>query len=96
LCCALALGRPVPAGEVAPTPDRGARKSVSSTSLSSVGYDPASGVLEVEFKSGAIYRYHGVPEAVHRNLMTAESKGRFFTRNIRGRYTFERVAEARP
>lgn len=73
-----------------------ARVPVSSTSLASVGYDRNSAVLEIEFLSGAVYRYTDVPEKVHREFMAAESKGRYFSQHIRGRFQFERIKEARP
>ena len=41
------------------------RQSVSSSNLASVGYDPNSETLEIEFKGGTIYRYFNVPSFVH-------------------------------
>jgi len=72
------------------------RVSVASTSLASVGYDPGARVLEVEFRSGAVYRYFGVPDTVHRDFMAAESKGRFFTQRIRGAFRFAKIGDPRP
>jgi len=65
---------------------------VSSTSLASVGYE--KGVLEVRFRNGGVYRYHGVPADVHDQLLEAESKGRFFNRRVRDAYRAERLASA--
>lgn len=56
--------------------------------MKSVGYKPQSEVLEIEFQSGAIYQYFGVPKEVHEGLMSAESKGRFFNREIRDSYEY--------
>jgi hypothetical protein len=67
------------------------RSLVSSSAISSVGYDPKEKVLEVEFSSGAVYDYYGVPRKVYTSLMAAESKGQFLSREIRGRYRSERV-----
>ncbi len=39
------------------------RTSVQSTTLASVGYDVGTHVLELEFRSGEIYRYAAVPSA---------------------------------
>jgi hypothetical protein len=69
------------------------RKRVASTAISSVGYDEGSSTLELEFKSGSIYDYHGVPPDVYRDLMEADSKGRFVSREIRGRYPATRLGE---
>lgn len=59
------------------------REPVSSNALRSVGYDPARRWLELEFTSGAVYRYYDVPESVHVDLMKAESHGHFYTECIR-------------
>lgn len=53
------------------------RISVVSSNLSSVGYEPSSATLEVQFRSGSIYRYADVPESVYNGLMDAASKGRY-------------------
>ena len=66
------------------------RKPVESSAISSVGYDARSGMLEVEFSSGAVYDYFEVPRAVYEGLLKASSKGRFVSRRIRDRFPFER------
>lgn len=77
-------------------PVRIKRLAVDSTNLASAGYDRDSRVLEIEFKSGAVYRYLAVPPEVFENLLRAASKGRFFVREIRGKYEFHCVREAHP
>ncbi|MEQ1852190.1 MAG: KTSC domain-containing protein [Chthoniobacteraceae bacterium] len=67
------------------------RKAVKSSDLASVGYDQKSRVLEIEFHSGGIYRYHEVPREIFDRLLAAESKGRFFAGQIRHRFRFERI-----
>ena len=47
------------------------RKALRSSSIHSVGYDPATQVLEIEFRSGGIYQYFGVPAEVYQALMKA-------------------------
>jgi hypothetical protein len=59
------------------------RKAISSSELASIGYDPISLVLEVEFKNGRIYEYHGVPGNVNSGLMNAASHGRYFNQYVR-------------
>jgi hypothetical protein len=59
------------------------RTSVTSSSLISVGYDPQSEVLEIEFHSGGIYQYSGVPQSVYDGMMIADSKGKYFHRNVK-------------
>ncbi len=67
------------------------RQPVSSSNLRSVGYDPATMTLEIEFHSGAIYQYSGVPESVYEGLMSSASKGSYFHAYIRGRYQDRRI-----
>ena len=67
------------------------RKQVSSSNIRSVGYEPETRILEVEFHGGRVYQYSGVAEGVHRNLMLADSKGSFFSTHIRDRYPTKRV-----
>ena len=62
------------------------RKPVASTVLAEVGYDEPSGVLEVQFRSGRVYRYFQVPRTAYRALMKAESIGGYFNREIKTRY----------
>ena len=70
------------------------REPVESSTLASVGYDETQVLLELEFRSGELYRYFGPPHNIHRELMTAESKGRFFNQNIRDRFPYVRLPRA--
>jgi|GEM_PF-77718 len=47
------------------------RAAVTSRSLRSLGYDPEQQVLEVEFSSGALYRYEEVPPEAVQALLAA-------------------------
>ncbi len=67
------------------------RIPVDSSNLASVGFDPFSNLLEIEFRSGRIYQYFNVPVSIHAGLMTANSHGTYFARYIRGRYRFRRI-----
>lgn len=68
------------------------RTPVSSASLRSVGYDDEDGTLELEFHGGGVYEYFDVPGRVYRDLLRAESKGRFFHDEIRGKFDYRRLA----
>lgn len=59
---------------------------------SSVGYDEQEKMLEIEFRNGGIYRYSGVTKEFFSQFMSANSKGRFFTLKIRGKFPFSRVS----
>ena len=67
------------------------RISVSSSNISSVGYDRQTNILEVEFSSGDIYQYFNVPEHLYNNLMGASSKGQFFNDYIKYDYRYQKV-----
>ena len=62
------------------------RVYVSSSNLRSIGYDPESLTLEVEFNSGAMYQYQGVPQPEYDALMNAGSKGTYFNANIKKQF----------
>ncbi|NTU49802.1 MAG: DUF853 family protein [Desulfobulbaceae bacterium] len=66
------------------------RESVTSSNVISVGYDPASETLEVEFKNG-IYQYYNVPQPIYEQMITAESVGTFLNVYIKPMYPFAKV-----
>lgn len=57
---------------------------VNSSAIRAIGYDGST--LTVEFHGGRIYDHPGVPYHVYSDLMDATSKGRYYSRYIRGRY----------
>jgi hypothetical protein len=67
--------------------------TVESTTLASVAYDEASELMQLEFRSRAIYQYFDVPSAVHAALLDAPSKGSYFNRVIRGSFRYCRVSD---
>ena len=67
------------------------RQPVSSSNLRSVGYDRDSSVLEIQFQTGSVYQYVGLPESVYRALLAAGSKGSFFNANIKGTFPYRQV-----
>jgi hypothetical protein len=62
------------------------RERVDSSAIAAVGYSKKLHALEIEFVNGAAYRYLGVPGSLYRDLMAADSKARFYDKNIRARY----------
>ncbi len=65
--------------------------SVQSSNILAIGYDPKIRALEVEFRSGSVYQYSGVPQDVYTALMQAESKGSYLHVNVKGKYPFRQV-----
>jgi hypothetical protein len=62
------------------------RIPVKSEKLESIGYDPFSETLELEFAPGDVYRYGKVPKHIFTNLLLAESKISFFHVYIKENY----------
>lgn len=68
------------------------RTQVESSNIASIGYDKGTPMtLEVEFHGGKVYRYIRVPADLYEGFLKAESKGKFFYANIRGKYSYELV-----
>ena len=68
-------------------------RSVESATLLAVGYDETREILQLEFRSRAVYRYFGVPGPVYESLVASDSKGRYFNGAIRGRFPHSVVLE---
>jgi len=66
-------------------------QTVTSSNLDQVGYDAARLQLIVVFKSGAAYRYDGVPPDCYERLLQADSKGKFFMAHVRNVFPFTRL-----
>lgn len=67
------------------------RTPVSSSNLSSVGYDEKERILEIEFNNGGVYQYYNVPSRIHSELMNASSHGKYFHRNIKEEFRYEQI-----
>lgn len=59
------------------------RKPVTSSNITSVGYDESKQELQVEFANGSVWAYSGVQPGEHRALITAPSLGSYFHQHIR-------------
>lgn len=62
------------------------RKSVESSNIASIGYDAENEILEIEFNHGGVYQYFDVPENVYKELMNADSHGKYFNAYIKDNY----------
>lgn len=67
------------------------RHQVISAAIRSIGYDERREMLDIEFRSGLVYRYFDVPEPVFRHFLGADSKGRFHNAHIRGAFPCARM-----
>lgn len=61
---------------------------LKSSNIHSISYNAEDQNLEVGFNSGKLYLYHNVPEELHQQFLAAESKGKFFKQNIRGKFSY--------
>ncbi len=61
------------------------RTPVESSQIKTVGYDPESGEMDIQFKPGSVYRYRNVEQKLFDDFMAAESKGKFFGQFIKPR-----------
>ena len=61
--------------------------------LAAVALDASRSCLRVQFRDGSCYEYAGVPYDVFQALLTAESKGVFFNRVLRGNFSYIRLAQ---
>ncbi|AXE26394.1 KTSC domain-containing protein [Streptomyces globosus] len=65
---------------------------VVSSNLKSIAYDPGGRILEVLFKSGAVYQYYQVPPSAYKDLLEANSKGRHLARFVKGKFPYRMVS----
>jgi hypothetical protein len=74
------------------------RTELKSTGLQAATYQDQLAVLELEFRSGAIYQYFGVSGQTYQELLLAESKGAYFHAHIRGCFPYSKIrpAESKP
>jgi hypothetical protein len=67
------------------------RQPVKSRILRSVAYDDSTKILEIEFQTGLVYRYSGVPPKVYADLMHSEEIGKYFSEKIRPKFPAKKV-----
>lgn len=63
----------------------------SSSAIARAGYDPDREVMTITFNSGKSYAYQGISPQTFGRYCAADSKGGFFSRNIRDKYAFRRL-----
>jgi hypothetical protein len=67
------------------------KQPVKSRILRFVGYNATTKILEIEFHSGLVYQYSGVPLNVYKNLMRSNEIGKYFTEKIRTQFQTKQV-----
>ncbi|MET0386691.1 MAG: KTSC domain-containing protein [Polyangiales bacterium] len=82
----------LPFGDLYGLPGGMDRAALDSQAVVSAGYEPQSQTLELEFSTGRIYQYDGVPASVYQWLLRTKSKGSYVSRMINGRYGYRDVS----
>lgn len=67
------------------------RTPCTSSQIKSHGYDPDTKTLEIEFNTGAVYQYPGVPQERYDALCGAPSIGKAFGEHIKGKFEFKKI-----
>ena len=62
-----------------------------SSNVLEVGHDPDTSTMEVLFKGGSVYQYHGVDVDKHAAMLKADSVGKFFHANVKNAHKFTKV-----
>jgi hypothetical protein len=67
------------------------REYVESSMIASIGHDPNTSILEIEFKSdGTVWQYYDFPENLWYEFKSG-SVGKFWHANIKGQYAESQV-----
>jgi hypothetical protein len=60
--------------------------------MKSVGYDDSTKILEIEFHTGLVYQYLGVPPKVYADLMRSDEIVKYFSEKVRPKFQTKPVA----
>lgn len=66
------------------------RKPVKSSMINSIGYDPSTQLMEVEFKNGDVYHYEGIKPHVHSMLVNSKSVGIHLAKHIAPNHKYKK------
>ena len=67
------------------------REYITSSMITSIGYDSIASTLEIEFKNGAVWQYFDFPEHHWYDFKNTDSQGKLFLREIKNQYSESRV-----
>ena len=62
-----------------------------SSHIKKISYVAESKTLGIEFKGGSSYLYKDVPFIIALNIVSSESQGQYFHKNIKNKFEFEKV-----
>lgn len=61
--------------------------TITSSLIREASYNTTASTLTVVLTNGRRYTYQGVDQSVYQGLISADSAGRFFNKNIVGKFT---------
>jgi NAD kinase len=67
-----------------------------SSVLRSAKYAADERILYLLFRSGELYSYLDFPPQQYHDFLAADSKGRYFSQKIRGRFRYKHLPRRRP
>jgi hypothetical protein len=67
------------------------RRSVDSSAVASVGYNPSRQVLALESIDGDVYQCFDVPAALYQALLDSRSIGQFVNMEVKSVYRYEKL-----
>ena len=56
-----------------------------------MGYDESTKILEIEFQTGLVYQYAGVPLKVYQELLRSDEIGKYFIDKVRNRFRTKQI-----
>ncbi len=66
-----------------------------SSNIDAIGYVKESRQMFVRFRSGKTYVYHGVPVTVFADMRSAQSKGAFLAKYVKGQFKANSVERSK-
>lgn len=66
-------------------------ETVVSSTVHSIGYNENLRKLVVKFNSGGAYAYDNVPTIVFKEMLEAESPGKYLAEKVKGIYPYKKV-----
>ena len=68
---------------------------LDSSVFTAAAYRSAERVLYLLFRSGELYCYFDFPPQTYRDFLASDSKGQYFSRNIRDRFRYQHLPHHR-
>lgn len=65
---------------------------VVSSNVQGIGFSDRTQTLRIWFLNGSVYDYKNVPIMEFEQLRNAQSVGSYLNRNIKGNYSYEKIA----